>query len=180
MFIYNVKLNKNKSFKTLFIIFFIIVIIVLGLAIYKIMFKNNIINSGDEMTSLQSQDISNSNYTNVLKSVHENIDKYIGKEVNFSGYVYRVFDLKENQFILARNMVIDSNFQTLVVGFLCECDNAKELENNTWIHISGTIQKGDYHGEIPIVKVKKIQKINKPSDEFVYPPDSTYIPTGTI
>ena len=39
------------------------------------------------------------NYTNVLKSVHENIDNYVGMKINFTGYVYRVLDLNENQFV---------------------------------------------------------------------------------
>ena len=36
------------------------------------------------------------------------------------GIVYRVSDLKENQFVLARDMIISSNRQYVVVGFfLC-------------------------------------------------------------
>lgn len=180
MFVCNVKLNGNKLFKVLFIIFFIITLILLCLAIYKIMFQNRMVTTKDEMNSATSCELSASNYTNVLKAVHDNLDNYIGQEINFSGYVYRVYDLQENQFILARDMVIDSNFQTLVVGFLCECDNANELSNNTWIHITGTIEKGNYHGDIPVLKITKVQKIQKPTDEFVYPPDDSYVPTDTI
>ena len=68
--------------------------------------------------------ISAKNYTNILKTVHENIDSYVGKKINFTGYVYRVLDLQDNQFVLARDMIINSNSQTVVVGFLCECDTA--------------------------------------------------------
>ena len=117
------------------------------------------------MDSMTSTELPTSNYTNVLKAVHDNLDKYIGQEINFSGYVYRVYDLQENQFVLARDMIIGSNFQTLVVGFLCECDNASQLSDNTWVHINGTITKGNYHGDIPILKITKIQKIQKPTDK---------------
>lgn len=180
MFVFNLKFNRNKYFKILFFTFFIIALILLGFATYKIIFENRTTHSGDETVFSGPSEIPVSNYTNVLKAVHDNLDNYIGQEISFSGYVYRVFDLKDNQFVLARNMIIDSNFQTLVVGFLCECDNANELKDNEWVHITGTIEKGDYHGEIPVIKIKKIQKIQKPSDEFVYPPNSTYIPTEKI
>ena len=180
MFVCNLKLNGQKLFKILFIIFFIVAAILLCIATYKIMFQNKKEEIGDEMNSLKSSELLTSNYTNVLKAVHDNLDNYIGQEISFSGYVYRVYDLQENQFVLARDMIIDSNFQTLVVGFLCECDNAKEFSDNTWIHINGTIEKGNYHGDIPVLKITKIEKIQRPNDEYVYPPDDSYVPTDII
>ena len=44
----------------------------------------------------------------------------------------------------------------------------------------GEITKGNYHGEIPILKITEIKQIDKPENEFTYPPDATYIPTGII
>ena len=35
--------------------------------------------------------INTSNYTNVLKAVHDDIDSYVGLKIHFSGYVYRLF-----------------------------------------------------------------------------------------
>lgn len=125
--------------------------------------------------------ISAKNYTNILKTVHENIDSYVGKKINFTGYVYRVLDLQDNQFVLARDMIINSNSQTVVVGFLCECDTAKDFSNDSWVEITGEIIKGAYHGDMPIIKIIDIKSVDKPSkDEYVYPPDDSYIPTAGI
>ena len=125
--------------------------------------------------------ISAKNYTNILKTVHENIDSYVGKKINFTGYVYRVLDLQDNQFVLARDMIINSNSQTVVVGFLCECDTAKDFSNDSWIEITGEIIKGTYHGDMPIIKITDIKSVDKPSkDEYVYPPDDSYIPTAGV
>ena len=69
----------------------------------------------------------------------------------------RVADIKENEFILARDMVIsNSPKQTLVVGFLSTCNNAKDFENNSWVTITGTIEKGEYLGEVPIINISSI------------------------
>lgn len=125
--------------------------------------------------------ISPKNYTNVLKTVHENIDSYVGKKICFTGYVYRVLDLQDNQFVLARDMIVNSNFQTAVVGFLCEYDEAKNFEDTTWVQVTGEIYKGDYHGDMPIIKVTDIKTVDKPSqEEYVYPPDDSYIPTAGV
>ena len=119
-------------------------------------------------------------YTNILKAVHDNPDEYIGQKIKFSGYVYRIIDFTEKEFVLARNMIVSSDFQTVVVGFLCNYNKAQDFEDGTWIEITGTIKNGTYHGEMPIIDVENIQKIEEPSDEYVYPPNDNYIPTSSF
>lgn len=34
--------------------------------------------------------------------------------------------------------------------------------------------------DIPIIKVTHLQEVKKPLDEYVYPPDNTYIPTSGV
>ena len=78
-------------------------------------------------------------------------------------------------------MIVSSNSQSVVVGFLCEYDNAKDFADNTWVKVTGEIYKGDYHGDMPIIKITNIQSVDKPSqEEYVYPPDDSYIPTSGI
>lgn len=181
MFIYNVKINGSKTFKYFFTGIVLLVIIIVGIVTFKIFdgAQNNPKNSSCIPRNNVSK-IAASNYTNVLKSVHDNIDDYIGLKINFTGYVYRMIDFNDNQFVLARNMVISSDFQTVVVGFLCECEEIKNFKDNTWVEITGTVTKGDYHGDMPIIKVNEIKDAKKPNEELVYPPDESYIPTSGI
>ena len=120
------------------------------------------------------------NYTSVLENVHLNIDTYVGQKIKFAGYIYRLYDFDENQFVLARDMIVTSDFQTVVVGFLCSSPDAKNFDDNTWVEITGTITKGDYYGDIPIIEVESINKVNKPNEECVYPPDSSFVVTSTV
>ena len=129
-------------------------------------------------------DIANDIYEEIelkAKTLHENIDDYTGKNICFTGYVYRAIDFEETEFVLARDMIVNSETQTLVVGFLCNCKDAKKFADNSWVEITGEITKGDYHGDMPIIDVKEISQIEKPqNDIYVYPPDDTYIPTSAI
>ena len=177
MFVCNFKLNRKFVFKLIFIFLFIIVIFIAGLAYYKI-FEINKVN--DEIPIPNVSNITSDNYTNILKTVHDNLDEYIGQKINFTGYIYRTFDFSDAQFVLARNMIIDANKQTLVVGFLCNCKNAKDFNDGTWVNITGKIEKGDYHGEIPVIEITEIKAVDKPVDEYVYPPDDTFIPTSAL
>ena len=184
MFIYNLKLNKKKISKIILILAAFICLSLLAFAISEFVqkIKNNqeIITVSDIIPSPEIANLTEENYTNILKQVHENLNNYLGQKISFTGYVYRVADLKDNQFILAREMIINSKNQTVVVGFLCESDNAKEYQDNTWVKITGTIQKGYYYGDIPYIDISKIEEVSKPEKEFVSLPDDAYIPTAVI
>ena len=181
MFVYNIKINGSKTFKYFFVGIVLLVIIIVGIVCFRVFYGAS--NSSEISSCLPQNKVSTlsaSNYTNVLKAVHDNVDDYIGTQIKFTGYVYRVLDLNKNQFVLARNMIISSDFQYVVVGFLCECDSAKDFEDGTWVELTGTITKGNYHGNMPIVKVTAIEKVDKPNEEFVYPPNESYIPTSGV
>ena len=180
MFICNVKVNGKLWFKILMILMVLIVFIIFSISVYKLLFaENGLFNVSDETTHSDITEIQPNDYTNILKSVHDDIDSYINKEIKFSGYVYRVLDFSENQFVLARNMVIDSQYY--VVGFLCEYTKIKDFDDGTWVEITGTITKGQYHKQdIPIIKINSLKEIPRPENDFVPPPSDTYIPTSAI
>lgn len=180
MFIYNFKINGSKVFKSFLFIVIILIIIITGIVTFKLFAGASENNDSTCMSNSKVAKLTASNYTNILKTVHEDIDKYIGQQISFTGYVYRVSDLNEDQFILARDMLISSDYQSVIVGFLCEYDKANELENNSWVEITGTITKGNYHGDIPIIKITEIKKVNKPNEEYVYPPNENYIQTDIL
>ena len=178
MFVYNFKVNGSKFFKFFLTFLALLLVFILVFVTYKIFYgaqneSNACVPPNDVFT------IPSSNYTNVLKAVHDDIDTYIGMKLNFTGYIYKVDDLKDNQFVLARNMIISSDFKYVVVGFLCEYDNSSKYKDGSWVNVTGEIFKDDYHGEIPALRITKIKIVDKPKDAFVYPPDENYIPTSS-
>lgn len=179
MFILNFKVNGNKLGKIFLGILLVIILIVTFIVCYRIL-GNQFFKTNDNLKQNEVQELTVTNYTNVLKTVHDDIDTYIGQKIKFSGYVFRMLDFNQNQFVLARDMIISSDFQTVVVGFLSEYEEIKQYEDNTWIEIVGEITTGNYHGDMPILKIEQIQKIEKPQDEFVYPPDDSFVTTSTV
>lgn len=179
MFICNVSLNKTKIVKILFVIIAIVLICFFVFTSYRIfkegMERNNACNPSHDIIEITS-----SNYTNVLKTVHDNLDSYIGKKIKFSGYIYKLSDFADNQFVLARDMIISSDLKTLVVGFLCQYKDAKKFDTNTWVQVTGTIKKGSYHEAIPVIEITEMNQITKPSECYVYPPDDSFVPTVNI
>jgi len=178
MFVCNVSLNKTKLVKIFFGVVAVILIIFFLFSAYRIFTSS--VRISDDISNHDVITISSENYTNVLKAVHDNLDDYIGKKICFSGYVYRVSDFSDEQFVLARDMIISSDLRTLVVGFLCEAKQAKAFEDNSWVQITGKITKGIYHEEIPVIEILEIKKVDKPDDPYVYPPDDSFVPTVNL
>lgn len=177
MFVYNVKFNGKRFVKILFVIIAIIITIYFAISAYKI--YSNSFKVKDEIKESNTMYLTAENYTNILKAVHDDVGSYIGRNICFTGYVYRTIDFKESEFVLARDMIISSDMQTLIVGFLCNSKNAKDFVDDSWVEITGEITKGSYHGPMPIIEIKEIKQIEKPKDDiYVYPPDDTYIPTS--
>lgn len=180
MFICNIKVNGKLWFKIIMLLMGCIVLGIFAISVYKLLFaENGLIKVSDELNHSDVTEIQPNDYTNILKAVHDDINSYLGKEIKFSGYVYRVLDFSENQFVLARNMIVDSQYY--VVGFLSEYSKIKNFKDGTWVEIIGTITKSKYHNQdIPIIKVKELIEVQRPENDFISPPSDTYIPTSAI
>lgn len=179
MFIFNFKVNGSKFIKILMAVLFIIILIITFFICYKLL----VTNSETDDSCLPEDtvyELNTKNYTSVLQNVHNDIDTYVGQQIKFIGYVYRLYDFSEEQFVLARDMVVTSDFQTVVVGFLCHSVIASNFDDNTWVEVEGTITKGYYYGDMPIVEVENINEVEEPTDEYVYPPDDSFVLTSTV
>ena len=178
MFIYNLKLDSKNIVKIAFGVMSIIITIFFIVSIYKIISET--IRIKDEIKTPDVTYIEPKNYTNILKEVYEDLDTYIGQTICFTGYVYRNSDFDENYFVLARDMQTSQENKTLIVGFLCNCVDSKKYTDGTWVEIIGTIEKGNYHGEIPMLKITNIKEVSEPEEKLVPLPDDTYVPTAVI
>lgn len=176
MFIYNLKLNKRALSKLFIFISLAIIFTIIFFSVYIIFFKNNK-NSASDVKFDNIINLNENNYTNILKSANEDIDSYIGIKVRITGYVYRLLDFDKNEFVIARDMRFNKDAQSLVVGFLCNYDDAYKYSDGTWVEVVGKIKKGKFNGNIAVLDVISIKETNAPENIFVNPPDKTYIPT---
>lgn len=182
MFIYNLKINGGIALKLIIVVLSIFMLIVFGISVYRIFFTSGKFEVNDRLSANEITEIQPENYTNILKAVHDDVDSYAGMKINFTGYVYRILDFKENQFVLARDMLInEEQTQSVVVGFLSEYKDINNFKDGEWVEVTGVIEKGKYHNkEIPIIKVTEIQQTSEPENPFVLPPSDTYIQTSGL
>ena len=153
--------------------------------IYGVELQEEIYDLASDSVKLNNKEITeinSDNYANILQAVHDDLDSYVGMKIKITGYIYRLIDFEENQFVIARDMYINKEkTQSVVVGFLTQYKNAKNFKNGEWVELIGVIEKGKYHNEeIPIIKVTELEIVNAPEDSFVIHPSDTYIPTSGL
>ena len=157
MYICNLKLDVKK------------IIIIIAIFLVAISLIIEIRNSSS--LSLKNYDyvLDETNFTNILKSVHDNIDENIGKTIKLSGFIFKLPDFKEGYFVCGRNMML--NGEEKVVGFLCFYDGNISIKDSEWFEITGEFIKGYYTTDMPVIKVHTIDKIIAPSNTFVETPN---------
>ena len=154
MKIFNIHLSISKILSIIIIILTVFFVVLALVTFAKQILANNHI------------EITNSNYTTILEDAYDNIDSYLGKNISITGYVFRLPDFGNNEFVIARDMLVDDT-HSQVVGFLCNYNQISQFQTNTWVRINGIIEKGHYFGEIPIIRIKSIKKVTTPNEIFV-------------
>jgi len=113
--------------------------------------------------------INDTDYISVMNIIENNTDRFIGKKIEVSGFVYREKGFKDNQFVVARFGISCCAADASVYGLLSTLENASTLKKDTWVHIKGIIQKTTYNGEdAPYVQVQQIESIHPPDNPYVY------------
>lgn len=158
MFVVNIKMNYKK------IILACVICALIIASIVEFGVKDNFVLTSSNIDNYD-YDITEDNFIKNIEKIHNNIDENIGKTIKVSGFVYTMPDFKEGFFICGRYIEMDN--ETQVAGYLCNYVGDATIEENEWIEVTGSIIKGDYNGEIPVIKINTITKIPAPANMFI-------------
>ncbi|SKC81196.1 TIGR03943 family putative permease subunit [Maledivibacter halophilus] len=124
----------------------------------------------------KNYDTNSKKFKYTLMESYENLDEMIGQEIELSGFVYREPDSSKNRFVISRLLMICCAADAQVVGLLCEWDDAKGLEDNQWIKITGVFDSTTYYNKytneenpMALIKVTNIEHIDPPDSQYIYP-----------
>lgn len=171
MFVLNVKFNKKVFIKVFTIVVIVLVTTLFIFTIKKVIIpasKNKMLKMNVNTNAINKDDISNNksnnkileinsnNFTTFLKNCNENIDSYVGKTVHISGFVYRLSDFAQNQFVVARLMPIHyESASNKKSNFMAKL----ELDNNTDLALYGEADlKLNYKSNLILNLNQKISK----------------------
>jgi putative membrane protein len=115
-------------------------------------------------------------FKDTMMILYENLDEMIDEEVELSGFVYRESDFSEERFVIARLLMSCCAADAQVAGLLCEWDGDNKPQDNEWIKIMGRVESTIYYneytheeGEVALIKITKVEVIEPPKDQYIYP-----------
>ncbi|MGP4039848.1 TIGR03943 family putative permease subunit [Gracilibacillus sp. D59] len=109
-------------------------------------------------------------FSTYYQEIMANTEQLQGTKVTLSGFVYREEGFSPQQLVIGRFLITHCVADAGLIGFLTEFDQAVNMEDNTWLEVTGTIQLTDYQGsQIPIIDVTDVKTIEEPDQPYVYP-----------
>ena len=118
----------------------------------------------DELT------ITDDTYATFYIDIMENVDRYVGKQVNLKGMVIKKSQDVATSCILRRFAMTCCAEDLSMFGFVCNCPDADELELDDWVNYSGIVDKDyieKYDLWYPVIYIKEMEHCNAPENNLV-------------
>ncbi|HDR7714588.1 TIGR03943 family protein [Bacillus albus] len=113
--------------------------------------------------------VEDKDYVQTMSIIGQDVKGFKGKEITFSGFIYNDKDVTGDKAVVARYGITCCIADASVWGMIVAGENVKKLPQETWVKITGFLDETTYKGTLfPLVKVNKVEKINKPTDPYVY------------
>lgn len=100
----------------------------------------------------------------------DNVDRYVGKTVKFTGMVLKPEEFPKGYFIPGRMAMTCCAEDMAFLGFACEYKDADRLSDRQWVKVTAKVSKEyfvDYEGEGPVLKAINVELTNKPKDDII-------------
>lgn len=95
---------------------------------------------------------------------------FSGQEVDVIGFVYRDPRNADDQFWVSRFTVSCCVADATAIGLLVESDQAGNLNNDSWVRVTGRLGVGEFAGErLPVILPDTIESTEQPEHPYLYP-----------
>lgn len=113
--------------------------------------------------------VKDTEYQKITTYIETNLDKFIGKEIEIIGFVYREPDFEPDQMAVSRFTVSCCVADLQVIGTMAKGEMATQLKNDQWVKVTGTINKTERNGlALPSIDIGQLEVIEAPSDPYIY------------
>lgn len=119
-------------------------------------------------------EFNDNNYLERLYSIEGNVEKYRGKRIHISGFVFKDKGLKQDEFVVGRMVMTCCAADSQIVGLVSKWDYSENLRTDEWVRVEGVIESILYKDpsgievELPAIKVEKLEKIEAPDNVYIY------------
>lgn len=100
----------------------------------------------------------------------DNLDRYIGKTIQFTAMVLKPMEFPKGFFIPGRMAMTCCAEDMAFLGFACEYEKADTLTEKQWVKVTAKVAKeyfADYEGEGPVLKAISVEQTKAPKEPVI-------------
>lgn len=100
----------------------------------------------------------------------DNLDRYIGKTILFTGMVLKPEGFPSGYFVPGRMAMTCCADDMAFLGFACEYDKTSSLTDKQWVRVTAKVTReyfADYGGEGPVLKAVSIEQTHAPGEPVI-------------
>lgn len=100
----------------------------------------------------------------------ENLERYIGKTVQFTAMVLKPKEFPKDYFVPGRMAMTCCADDMAFLGFACEYEKSDKLSDKQWVKVTAKVAKeyfADYGGEGPVLKAISVEQTKAPKEEII-------------
>lgn len=100
----------------------------------------------------------------------EQLERYIGKTVQFTAMVLKPKEFPKGYFVPGRMAMTCCAEDMAFLGFACEYDKTDNLTDKQWVKVTAKVAKeyfADYGGEGPVLKAVSVEQTRPPKEEII-------------
>lgn len=100
----------------------------------------------------------------------DNLDRYIGKTIQFTAMVLKPKEFPKGFFIPGRMAMTCCAEDMAFLGFACEYEKADTLTEKQWVKVTAKVAKeyfADYEGEGPVLKAISVEQTKAPKEPVI-------------
>ncbi len=100
----------------------------------------------------------------------ENLDRYEGKRVQFTGVVMKPKGFPSNRFVPGRMAMTCCAEDLQFLGFITEFPDAASVPEGNWVEVTATVRREDnpaYQGEGPVLYADSVTPVKPPREKVI-------------
>lgn len=122
------------------------------------------------MQQMPMIEVTEQNYTNVISALRLYPEKYVGKQITITGFVYKDLSFPSSNLALVRYVTFCCSADAVPSGILCQVDDEQNYPIGTWLIVRGTLELSEHQKKIvPSISAERVTPIEEPLQPYIYP-----------
>jgi putative membrane protein len=122
------------------------------------------------MQQMAMIEVTDENYINIISELRLHPEKYAGKQITVTGFVYKDLSFPASNLALVRFVTFCCSADAIPAGILCQVADEQNYPIGTWLTVQGTLAVSEHQKKtIPLISAARVTPVEEPAQPYIYP-----------